>query len=100
MEKHATSVRIVLKSSGFAKFIKNPFDLVFGICRRLTVFEVVLKGFEVVLKIFLGANFYHFLPKNSLREPNLSNTLTIFKILLDTPSQHHQWVIQILNWMH
>ena len=67
MQKHAISVRIVLKSSVFAKFTKNPFDLVFGICRRLMVFEVVLKGFEAVLKLFLGANFYHFLPKNHLR---------------------------------
>ena len=63
MEKHATSVRIVLKSSGFAKFIKNPFDLVFGICRRLTVFEVVLKGFEVVLKIFFGRKLLSFFAK-------------------------------------
>jgi hypothetical protein len=38
------------------KFI-NQSDLVFGICRRLMIFVVVLKLFEGVLKVFLGANF-------------------------------------------
>ena len=40
-----------------AENVKKQSDLVFGICRRLMVFVVVLKLFEGVLKVFVGANF-------------------------------------------
>ena len=46
-----------LKSPRFSKFLKNPFDLLFGICRRLKVFVGVLKDFLVVLKDFVDAIF-------------------------------------------
>jgi hypothetical protein len=39
------------------KIYKKQSDLVFGICRRLMVFVVVLKFFEGALKVFVGANF-------------------------------------------
>ena len=40
-----------------AENVKKQSDLVFGICRRLMVFVVVLKFFEGVLKVFVAANF-------------------------------------------
>ena len=36
---------------------KNAFDLLFGICGRLSVFEVVLKVFALVLRPKLVVNF-------------------------------------------
>ena len=50
----------MLKSCIFTIFygiLKIASDPLSGICRRLKVFVVVLKDFEVVLKVFVGAIF-------------------------------------------
>ena len=44
-------------SDFFGISFKNQSDLVLGICRRLMVFVGICKLFEVVLKVFVGANF-------------------------------------------
>ena len=50
------------------KNCKKPFDLLFGICRRLMIFVGVLKDFEYVLKNFEGdqiSSFLQFLLKKN-----------------------------------
>ena len=55
---------------GFSKTIKNPFDLLSGICGRLQVFDGVLRVFVGVLRVKLVVGFHQILspkPQNNIK---------------------------------